>query len=255
VPAGLEAEIGLFVLVLGRTGGLVAAAPLLSSRAVPAPVRALLSALLALGVTPAVAPPAGGVPQQVLPFAVLLLREVGIGALLGLLAQTVVAAAQLAGTYCDIEFGLTLGALVDPLNDTSTTVFSQWFGTLGTLVFVAAGGLEALAEVLALSYRHLPLGGGGLFLGAGVGVALGALGWAMVASLGVAAPLLGLGFLLNVLLGAASRAMPQMNALQSVLPAQLLLGLGVLVLGLPAIVAGFGQLVPEVLVWVGRLWA
>ena len=247
MPAALGGDLALYVLVLGRSGGLVATAPLLSSNAVPVPVRALFSALLALGVTPAVAAPAAGVPGQLLPYAGLLLREIGIGALLGFLAQLVVAAAQLAGTYCDVELGLTLGAVADPLQGTPITVFGEWFGLLGTLVFVAGGGLEVLAEVLALSYRHLALGGGE--------AALGALGWAMVAGLAIAAPLLALGFLLTLLLGAASRAMPQMNALQSVLPAQLLLALGVLLVGLPAVVAGFGRLVPEVLVWVGRLWA
>ncbi len=255
MPAALGGDLALYVLVLGRSGGLVATAPLLSSNAVPVPVRALFSALLALGVTPAVAAPAAGVPGQLLPYAGLLLREIGIGALLGFLAQLVVAAAQLAGTYCDVELGLTLGAVADPLQGTPITVFGEWFGLLGTLVFVAGGGLEVLAEVLALSYRHLALGGGALFLGGGVEAALGALGWAMVAGLAIAAPLLALGFLLTLLLGAASRAMPQMNALQSVLPAQLLLALGVLLVGLPAVVAGFGRLVPEVLVWVGRLWA
>lgn len=254
MPVALGADLAVYVLVLGRAGGLVATAPLLSSNAMPMPVRALLSALLALGVTPAVAAPAGTVPGQLLPYAGLLLREVGIGALLGFLAQVVLAAAQLAGAYCDVELGLTLGAVADPLQGTPVTVWSEWFGLLGTLVFVAGGGLEVLAEVLALSYRHLALGGGALFLGGGVEAALGALGWAMVTGLGLAAPLLALGFLLSLLLGAASRAMPQMNALQSVLPAQLLVALTVLLVALPGVVAGFGRLAPEVLVWVGRLW-
>ncbi len=248
------AQLGLYFLVLGRSGGLFAAAPVLSSNAVPMPVRAALSALLALGVTPAVAVPPGGVPQALLPYAGLLVREVAVGLLLGLLAQAVFAAIELAGTYCDIELGLTIAAVVDPVNGESTSLFAEWFSVLGTLIFVAGGGLEVLVAVLALSYRHLPLGAP-VVLSGGVAVALGALGWAMLGGFGIAAPLLALAFLLNVLLGVISRAMPQLNALQSVMPAQILVALVVLLLALPALLVGFGNLIPEVLTWSGRLWA
>jgi len=248
------AGLGLFLLVLARAGGLFAAAPLLSNASVPTVVRALLSVIVALGVAPEVAPPPGGLPQGVLPYGVLLVHEVAVGLVIGTLAQTVFAAAALAGTYCDVQIGLTIATLVDPLNGDATSLLGQWFTTLASVVFVAGGGLEVLIGALGLSYRHLPLGGTVIFSG-GLATLLQALAWAMVAGLGIAAPLLALGFLLNLLLGALSRAMPQLNALQSVMPAQILTAVLVMLVAMPALIAAFGNLVPETVAWLGRLGA
>lgn len=247
-------QFGLFFLVLARAGGLFAAAPLLSNAAVPTVVRALLSVLVSLAALPAAAAPPGGVPQDVLPYAGLLVHEVAIGLVLGLIAQLVFLAAQLAGTYCDVQLGLTLASVIDPVNGESTALMGNWFGTIAALAFIAGGGLEALIGALGLSYQHIPVGAAVLFSG-GASAALAALGWAFVTGLGIAAPVLALGFLLNLLLGVLSRAMPQLNALQSVMPAQVLVGIVAVLLATPVMIAAFGNLVPETLVWVGRLWA
>jgi flagellar biosynthetic protein FliR len=248
-------QFGLFFLVLARAGGLFAVAPLLAeSGAVPMPLRALLSFLVALAVMPAVAAPAGGVPPDLLPYAALVVHEVAIGLVVGLVARVVFLAAELAGTYCDVQLGLTMASLVDPVYGEPVAILGSWLGTVGTLAFVAGGGLEALVAALALSYRHLPVGAPVLVSG-GAATALAALGWAFVTGLAIAAPVLALGLLLNLLLGVLSRAMPQLNALQSVMPAQVLVGILVLLLATPAMIVAFGDLVPQTLDWVGRLWS
>ena len=246
-------QLGLFWLVLARAGGIFAVAPLLSAGNVPMPLRAALSVLVAVAALPAAHAPAGGVPQQLLPFAALVVREVTVGLVIGLVARIVFFAAELAGGLCDVQVGLTLAAVADPLYGESVSVLGNWLNLLATLAFLAAGGLELLVAALAVSLRHLPLGAPA-FWGGGAHTAVAALGWAFTTAVGIAAPVLAVGVVLNVFLGFIGRAMPQLNLLQLALPAQVLVALGVLLFAMPLVVGAFSHLVPETGRWLGRLW-
>ncbi len=113
-PGGLELALGggqvasLF-LVLMRTTGLVVTAPILGHRAVPAPVKAGLAAVLALtlarGAT--VAPGA-------LPVLIAAPIELLIGLCLGLIISLGFQAVELGGRLISLQMGLSLGAVFSP---------------------------------------------------------------------------------------------------------------------------------------------
>ena len=249
-----DAQLGLLLLVLARVSGVFAVAPLVSTPMVPTPVRAGLAFLVALGTLAGVAAPPGGVPQDVLAYLSLAVHEVLIGLVIGFLARVVYLAGELAGSLCDVQLGLTMASVVDPVYGEPIAVMGNWFNTVATLAYIAAGGVEVVVMALAQSYRHLPVGAAVVVSG-GAQAVWSALGAVFTTALALAAPVLGVGFLLNVLLGVASRAMPQLNALQSVLPAQVLGGLLVLLLATTLMVAGFTDLVPQTVSWIGRLWS
>jgi flagellar biosynthetic protein FliR len=244
----------LFWLVFARAGGIFATAPLLSATgAVPAPVRVGLALLAALAALPGVAPPAGGLPGDALGLVALGAHEVLIGLVVGALARLVYAVGELAGSLCDVQLGLTVSAVIDPLHGVPASILSSWLHLLTALAFLGGGGLELLAQVLAESYRHLPVGSPVLLEG-GIRTLVEALGWAFATAVALAAPVLAAGLLINVVLGLVSRAVPQLNVLQGALPAQVLGGLAVLLLAAPLLVAGLSDLVPATARWLGRLW-
>lgn len=249
----LPDRFGLFWLVLARTGGVFAVAPLLSTQSAPAMLRAALSFLVALAAMPAAATPAGGVPQAVLPYAALAVHEVLVGLTIGFLARVVFAAAELAGGVLDVQVGLSIGSTVDPVYGQSVSLFGNWFNTLAALVFLGAGGLEVLVGSVALSLAHIPIGATTLF-GAGARTAVSALGWAFLTGLGMAAPAMATAFLTSVLLGLFSRAMPQLNMLQTVIPAQVAAAMLAVLLALPALSGAFAALVPDTLRFLSHLW-
>lgn len=248
-----DGQLGLFWLVLARVSGVFATAPLISTPMVPTPVRAGLAFLVALGTFAGVAPPAGGLPQDVIGYVALAVHEVLVGLVIGLLARVVYLVGELTGSLCDVQLGLTMASVVDPVYGEPIAVVGNWLNTVATLAYVAAGGVEVVVIALARSYHQLPVGAA-VVLAGGVQTLWAAFAAAFVAAFALAAPVLGVGFLLNVLLGLASRAMPQLNALQSALPAQVLGGLVVLLLATPLLVAGFTDLVPQTAGWIGRLW-
>src|SRR5689334_3583630 len=104
---------GLFILA--RFGALLVAAPLLSSKSVPAPIRIGLSGALALLLTPLVTPSrVDGMPLLVVGIA----KEVLVGIVLGWAASVFFATAQMAGEWLDLQSGFQAGQLVNPVFDT-----------------------------------------------------------------------------------------------------------------------------------------
>ncbi len=236
--------LAVFWLLLARAGGLVATAPLLGGGNLPGPVRALVAVIVALGALPAAAVPAGGVPSAVVPLVAQAAQEVVVGAALGFMAQVVYAVVDITGGLVDTQLGLTIGAQVDPVYGPAGMAAGDWTQTVGALAYLAAGGVEMLAAAVALSLRHLPLGSP--LDGVTTAQALvGALGWAFLTAVSLALPVVAASVVVAVALGLVGRVMPQFNVLQGILPAQVLVGVGVLLLVTPLLVAGFGQLVPE----------
>jgi flagellar biosynthetic protein FliR len=246
-------DLALFWLVVARAAGLVAAAPVVSSPAVPAPVRAGLSVLLAVAAFPAARLGARAAAEAPAAYAAALAGEVAVGALIGFVARLVFAAAEVAGGILDLQMGFTLAGLLDPVYGQPTSVLGTLFAWLATVLFLLGGGLELLALALAGSYAHLAAGAAADW-GAGAGLALQALGWAFVTGIELAAPLLAVGLAVNLVLGLVGRVVPQLGVLQAALPAQILVGLAVLVLALPLSVAVLGQLGARAAGWIGGLW-
>ncbi len=249
----LPDRFGLFWLVLARTGGVFAVAPLLSTQSVPAPLRAAVSFVVALAAMPAARAPAGGVPQALLPYMAMAVHEVLVGLSIGFLARVVFSAAELAGGVLDVQTGLSIGSTVDPVYGESVTIFGNWFNILAALVFLGVGGLEVLVGSVAVSLRHIPVGSTTIFA-AGARTAVDALGWSFVTAMGMAAPTLAAAFITSILLGLLGRAMPQLNLLQTVIPAQIVVALLVVLAAMPLLTAAFGGLVPDTVSWIGRLW-
>jgi flagellar biosynthetic protein FliR len=99
------------------------------------------------------------------------------------------------------------------------------------LLFLAVNGHHQLLQALALSFRHLPLGGVGGTLGTDVFGAVASLGSLIFeVALRLAAPITAVMLLSNVAVGMLGRAIPQLNLIALHLPAHV--GITLLILGL-----------------------
>lgn len=242
----------VFWLVLGRSSGVVASAPLLATSSVPPQVRALLTLIVTLAAVPAAHLPSAQAPAAVLPLVAAVGLQVLIGLLIGVVAQAIFSAAQMAGAVLDVQLGFSLAQVVDPIYGQPISLLGGWFNLLASLAYLVAGGLEVLVGAVALSLRGLPLGLN-LQGAASMGAVLGALGWAFGAALALAVPVMAVSLILTVVLGLVGRMVPQFNVLQSVLPAQTLVAVGLLLFLTPVLLAGFAQLVPQTLSRLGAL--
>lgn len=239
-------EIVTFLLVFGRTSGLMVSAPFWGSRVVPTIVRIWVAAILSLAVYPGVKvaslpfglEKAAGLTVTLFPLVLALAGEILLGLILGWMAQILFAGMRLAGQQIEMKMGLSLLQLVDPQEGGHRGVFSTFLELMAGLIFFTLNGHHLLIQALSSSYNVFPLAGGSFMSRALEGMLFSA---GEIFSIGfrVSAPVL-VGLLLSdLILGIMSRAVPQMNVFLVAMPFQFGFGLILLMLSLPAIVNFF----------------
>jgi len=213
----------LTALLIGlRITGLILTAPFLSHAAIPMPQKASLAlALTVLLYSPfaRVASLPEGTAWIGASFA-----EVGVGMLLGLAAQLVVEAAQMAGQIVGFQAGYSLVTLLDPQTQADTPVLSTFFGLLALLLFLQLGVDRWLLRALGTSFSALPAGtaisrlrAGGDWLAMARGV------WSL--GMRLAAPVVVATVLVDVGLAFLAKASPQLPVLFVGLPVKTMLSL------------------------------
>jgi flagellar biosynthetic protein FliR len=220
----LQANAVLLGLMLVRVGAMFATAPVLGSRVVPVRVRVGLGLIVALTALPMVAEDSGPVPRSVVAFTILAAKELVVGAVIGLVAQMIFAAVQLAGSYIDVSAGFAIATTIDPVNNTNLTVLGRFYNLVATAAFIAIGGHLFLMQAVVSSFEILPPTSMPRFEVFVEGVLLRS-DEMFVISLQIAAPLMAALLITDVALGIMSRAAPQMNVFIVGLPVKVGLAL------------------------------
>jgi flagellar biosynthetic protein FliR len=242
-------EVITFLLVLGRTSGLVLSAPFWGRKTVPSLARIVVAVSLGVAVYPLAKPAQGPVLSAAegtasLPSLISLLMTLGgevlLGLVLGWAAQLLFAGVRLAGHVIESKMGLSLAQLVDPQESGQTGVLAVLLDTSIALVFFALNGHLLLIQALASSYNLFPLAGEKPVLSAVEGMVASAGGIFTIA-LRISAPVVVALFLSNIVLGIVSRAIPQMNVFIVALPLQLAFGMLLFLLSLPGLVWFFAN--------------
>lgn len=223
------AMIGDTLWTMLRIGAMVMAMPLVGTRAVPARIRVLLAATLAVALAPILPP----VPAWVRLDAVTvltILRELTIGITIGFLLRVVFEAGALAGELIAQGTGLAFAQMTDPLRGGSSGVIGQWFYLLFGLLFFTSNGHLALISLLVDSYRALPVGAPLPDVPGLVSIAPTFLLTVLRGALTLSLPLIVAMLAVNLAFGVLARAAPALNPIQLGLPVSLLLGLVLLTL-------------------------
>lgn len=231
-----------FLLLLVRLGGLMVSAPVLGHRAIPLPHRAGLALLLALVVTPAVTP----VPAATGPLALALAvaGELLAGLAIGFVASLVLAAVHGAAEVVAIQMGLGVAATYDPSLGQQSTPLARLEEYLALLLLLATNGHHVLIQAVAASFRRLEPGALALAT-VHPGVLAGLGGKVFRASLELAAPVIGVLFVVNFALGLLTRVAPQMNVFSVGLPVAVAAGFVALLETVPYGIAVVTRLLGE----------
>lgn len=227
-------RIDIFLLLFVRMIGLFTTAPIWSNRLVPVQLRVAIAFGTAVVVSPLFREMA--LPESLPALAALAVRELLVGMVIGFVAALVLSAVQLAGQILDVNMGLSMVNLLDPMTNTQMPVIGNFMFILATLIFFTINGHHMLLQALMDSYALVPVGkavmtttlaesvvnmGSNLFL----------IGFK------IAAPVLAALFMTTVALGILNRAVPQMNVFVIGMPVQLGVGVFMLVVVLPLFVS------------------
>ena len=154
-----------------------------------------------------------GLPPSFIMLAVMAVREVLVGLLVGICLSTAFHAVRMAGEFIGREMGLSLARLMDPAIGSGGVVMSSLFEMLAVLLFFHLDGHRLLFVLLARFNRVLPLGGGFDPAAAYEGMVwFGS--WMMESSIIVAAPVFTIMLVLTMTMMILGRAVPQLPIMQ-----------------------------------------
>ncbi|WP_446742356.1 flagellar biosynthetic protein FliR [Silvibacterium acidisoli] len=213
------------ILVLFRVGGMMVFAPVLSSDAIPARVKALF----ALAVAWLLAPVVSALPLAHAELgARAIFGELGIGFVLGFSLSMLSEILLFAGQLMGFQFSFSLVNLLDPNSQIETPLMSQMFSLLGTLVILGAGLHRTMLLALLRSFRSAPLGN--VFFEGHSGLVLfHLLSGVFLAALELSAPVLAATMLVEASVAMLGRLSPQLPVMIISVPAKTLLGYIVLI--------------------------
>jgi len=236
----IMAWLGLFVWPFLRVGALFMVAPPFSARTVPKRVRILVSLLVTLILMPLV-PEAPKVDPFSPEAALIAANQLLIGIGMGFILQLVFAVFVNAGEVVAMTMGLGFASAIDPQNGISVPVISQFYTIVVTLLFLTLDGHLMLVEMLADSFRLMPVVAEPMGREA-FGVVVNWGGAMFEGAMWVALPALTALLLTNFGLGVITRAAPQLNIFSIGFPLTLVVGYVMLVLTSPVLRPQFERL-------------
>jgi len=217
--------LAAMVLVMVRLSGLMVFAPVFSSDAIPARVKAVF----VLAVSCLIAPAVSALPlaHAEIGFASVL-GELGIGLLFGLSLSLLNEILTFAGQLLGFQFSFSLVNLLDPDSPIQTPLLSQMFTVLGTLVLLGSGLHRTILLALLRSFRDVPVGS--LAFDSHTGLALVfAMSGVFFAALQLAAPVIAATLLVEVVISVLGKLSPQLPVMMIAVPAKTMLGYIVLI--------------------------
>jgi len=228
----------IYIVVLIRTAALIGTVPIFSQPAVPRPIKVALSAIIALLLLPVLPPQALAgfvLPDTMLGWICLVVKEMTVGIALGFVASLIVNGVLAAGEFAARDMGLAIAAEFNPDTRSPTTPISRLYIVMISLLILALNVHHWFIEALVQTYDVVPIGR--LSLQAGVAEQLvGLMSWLYVIGVKIAAPVMAVLFLVSAAIGIMSLAAPQVNILLISFPIRM--GIGITILGLSVHIIG-----------------
>jgi flagellar biosynthetic protein FliR len=214
--------------------------PPFAGRTIPMTAKVVLSVGLAFAVGPAVAE--AGVPTGGAALVLVAITQVLVGAALGFVTMMLFSAVAAAGSLVDVFGGFALAAGFDPLSMQSNSVFGRFHSLLASMLLFASGGHLLVIGGLLKTFEFLPLGDSPSVRG-GSGLLVEAFSMFFMVAVQIALPMIVVLFLADVGLALLTKVAPQMNALNVMFPAKILLTLVLVALAIPVLPEAVDRLV------------
>jgi flagellar biosynthetic protein FliR len=226
-----------------RISAMLLAMPLFSSRQIPARFRLFLMILITLVVAPTL-PPQPQVDVLSHTGFIILLQQILIGVLMGFVLQMVFGALVFGGQVIAYSMGLGFASMVDPANGVQVPVVAQFYLILATLLFLIFNGHLLSIELIADSFKTMPVATDGI---ARNGL-LDVVAWGsrlFTGGLLIALPIVGAMLMANMGMGVVMRAAPQLNIFSIGFPVTMLLGFALIWVTLPNVFSVFNELLDD----------
>jgi len=169
-------------------------------------------------------------------FYLLIIKEVLVGLTLGFITNLVFISIQMAGQLTDIQVGFSMSAMLDPVSQSSVSIYGRIYNWIGLVLFFILNGHYFLLYFLAESFRISPFGLANIS-GIGMEYIITFFSRNFLIAFQMSIPIVLIIFMTDVIMGFIARTVPQLNIFIFGLPLKALVGLLAFVILLPQIVS------------------
>lgn len=225
-------QVETFFLVFVRCLTFWGLGPMLADQRVPAQVKVLGALVTTVALYPTVPGHHWVMENTLLGYALLVGREMIMGAALGIAGGLVFVSVRMAGNLMGIQMGFSIVNIFDPKTRTEVSLIGEMQEFLAVFLFLLVNGHHLFFRALSTSLDLVP---------PGASLDLARLSWTLIPMAGtvflttvqVGAPILGALFLTDAALGFVARAVPQMNVFIIGIPIKIGIGMSLLVVTAP----------------------
>ena len=233
----LPVQVGGFLVVFARLGGVLMVLPVFSDDAVPTRIRLLVALGISLALFGMLAPQVPATDGNV-GLAALAVGELLTGLALGAIVRIMFLAITIAGSIISLQTGLTSAVMPDAALGGQLPVMAKLVSVAAAVVCFALGIHHLWIAAMVNSYLVFPVGD--LPPAADFAqLAIATTTRAMELGFSLAAPLVVYGIVFNVALGLSARLAPTIQVFFIAQPLNILLGLALFAATLGAVLTGF----------------
>lgn len=215
-------EIQTLLFIFARITSFIVVVPGFSHKSLPNTLKIFLGAVLSflvyttIDVTP--------VYPEIVLFTLAMFRETLIGLAMGFSVKLVFSGIEMAGDLIDFQVGYSIGAVYDPTSGVMSSYYGKLFYWLGIMVFFLLDLHHILLKSLMSSFTVMLPGELG-FAGFNLEGLLYLFSNSFKIAFSLAAPMLIVLLVTDIVMGLISRTVPQINVFMLGMPLKALIGM------------------------------
>ena len=151
-------DLELFLLIVVRTTCFVYAAPFFGMNNTPGRVKVGLGVFIAILIY-RIIPPVTLEYSTVFGFAVIVLKEAFTGVIIGFSAAIVVSILSFAGHIVDMNVGLSMVSMFDPVTRDNVTISGSYYQYTVMLMLLISGMYQYVLSAFVEGFRLIPVNG------------------------------------------------------------------------------------------------
>ena len=223
-------DLEFFLLVFTRISAFMFVAPFFSMNNTPRRLRAGFSLIVAILLVHTLTD--HNVPEYstVLGYSVIVLKEAITGLMIGLGANICMSIVHLGGKIADMEIGLSMVQVLDPLTRSNTGFMGSFYQYILVLVMLVTNMHYYFLRAIVETFSLIPIGGAKFSSEKIMTTMIQFMTDYITISFRLCLPIVAAMLLLNAILGILAKTAPQVNLFSVGIPIKLLVGLSILFL-------------------------
>lgn len=224
------ADLEYFLLIFTRITCFIYIAPFFNTTNTPRRVKIGLGFFTALLVFGAVRPHETIVYHTVLGYTVIILKEAVTGFIIGFGASLCSSILSFAGHVIDMETGLSMATLMDPMTKEASTITGIFYQYFFMLMLIVSGMYQYLLKALVETFTLIPVNGAVFHMDSLMASMIRFMSEYIIIGFRICLPIFAVMVMLNAILGILAKVSPQLNMFAVGIQIKILVGIVVLFL-------------------------